>query len=130
MANDIFNLHRLGAIQPRPQGHANASPVFGRYPPRPGGIVAATHSIYVNATPRKSTERQPRAGLCRPHRIQELADLELEAVAVARQRLRRRENLRGGRAALTGAAVHLAAVGGERLGARGRLVPAVGGFVW
>src|SRR5258708_38571876 len=85
MANDIFNLHRLGAIQPRPQGHANASPVFGRYPPRPGGIVAATHSIYVNATPRKSTERQPRAGLCRPHRIQELADLELEAGGVAPQ---------------------------------------------
>jgi len=30
----------------------------------------------------------------RPHRAQELADLELEAVGIARQRLRRRQHLR------------------------------------
>jgi hypothetical protein len=39
------------------------------------------------------------------YRVEELADLKLEAVAVAGQRLRRREDLRGGAAAAVGASV-------------------------
>ena len=46
-----------------------------------------------------------------PDRIEELADLELEAVAFARQRLRRRKNLRGSRTGFAGAALHVADVG-------------------
>src|SRR5882672_9754946 len=43
----------------------------------------------------------------RPYRIEELADFELETVALTRQRPRRRMNLRGGRSGIAGAALHI-----------------------
>src|SRR5829696_6334262 len=51
----------------------------------------------------------------RPHRIEEPADLELEAVGIARQRLRCSKYLRGRRAGFAGAALHVANVGGHLL---------------
>ena len=81
-----------------------------------------------------------RAGRCRPHRrevehqaarteFEEFADLELEAVAVAGQRLRRRMNLRRGRAGLGGAALHVGDVGGDLLGALRGLLDVAGDFL-
>src|SRR6266704_1866253 len=52
-----------------------------------------------------------------PHRVEELADFQLEAVAVAGQRLRRGENLRRGRSGFAGATLHIGDVGGDLLGA-------------
>src|ERR1700682_2867865 len=57
-----------------------------------------------------------------PNRTEEFADLELEAAAVAGQRLRRGEHWRGGRAGLAGAALHVGDVGGDLLGAVGCLL--------
>jgi hypothetical protein len=51
----------------------------------------------------------------RPYRIQELVDLELEAVAVARQRLRRRQHLRRGLPGLSGATLYIDDVRGDLL---------------
>ena len=51
----------------------------------------------------------------RAHRIEEFADLELQPVAVGRQRLRRRMNLRGGRSGLGRAVLHVGDVGGDLL---------------
>src|SRR5450755_3301313 len=65
----------------------------------------------------------------RPHRIEEFADFELEAVAVAGQRLRRRENLRRGRSGLAGAALHVGDVGGDLLGALGGLLDVAGNLL-
>src|SRR5438034_9106752 len=62
----------------------------------------------------------------RPDRIEELADFELEPVAVAGQRLCRRENLRGGRAGLTGAALDVGDVGGDLLGSLRGLLDVAG----
>ena len=45
-----------------------------------------------------------------PHGIQELAEFQLEPIAVDGQRLCRRENLRGSRAGLAGAALHVSDV--------------------
>src|SRR3981081_1846705 len=60
-------------------------------------------------------ERRSRSG--RAHRVQELADLELEPVAVARQRWGRGQHLRGGRSGLAGTALHVGDIGGhDRLG--------------
>ena len=60
------------------------------------------------------------------HRIQEPADFELEAVAVAGQRLRRRQHLRRRRAGLAGAALHVGDVGRDLLGALRRLLHVAG----
>ena len=65
----------------------------------------------------------------RPYRVEELADLELEAVAVAGQRLRRREHLRGGRAGLAGAALHVGDIGRDLLGALRGLLHVAGNFL-
>jgi hypothetical protein len=51
--------------------------------------------------------------LRRPHRREELIDLALEVVAVARERLRRGEHLRGGRTGLAGAAIDVGDLGGD-----------------
>src|SRR6185369_10032964 len=50
----------------------------------------------------------------RPHRVEEPADLELEAVGVARQRLRRSKHLRGRRSGFAGAALHVANIGDRK----------------
>ena len=63
-----------------------------------------------------------------PDRVEEFADLELEPVAFARQRLRRRMNLRGGRSGLAGAALHVGDVGGDLLRARARRAGRCGRF--
>src|SRR5260370_7859851 len=65
--------------------------------------------------------RSARSG--RAHRVEELADLELEAIAVAGQSLRRGEYPRRGGAAPAGAAPHVAAVGGDLLSALGSPLP-------
>src|SRR5664279_3900425 len=64
-----------------------------------------------------------------PHRIEELADLELEPVAVAGQRLRCGKNLRRGRAGLAGAALHVGDVGRDLLGALGCLLHVAGNLL-
>jgi hypothetical protein len=64
-----------------------------------------------------------------PYGVEELADLELEAVAVAGQRLRRRENLRRGRSGFAGAALHVGDVGTDLLGALSRLLHVAGNFL-
>src|ERR1700733_9196924 len=69
------------------------------------------------------------AGSGRPDGTEELADLELEAVAVGRQRLGCRQNLRGGRTGLAGAALHIGDVGGNLLGALRRLLHVAGDFL-
>jgi hypothetical protein len=53
-----------------------------------------------------------------PDRVEEFADLELEPVALARQRFRRRMNLRRGRSGLGRAVLHVRDVGGDLLRAR------------
>jgi hypothetical protein len=86
-------------------------------------------SIRVNSTRGRIT------GFCRfvssggPYRIEELTDLELEALAVAGQRLCRQENLRGGRTGLAGAALHVGDVGGDLLGALRCLLHVAGNFL-
>src|SRR5712672_1509967 len=64
-----------------------------------------------------------------PHRIEELADLELEAIAVTGQRLRRREHLRRSRSGLARPALHVGDVGGNLLGAVSRLLHVAGNFL-
>src|SRR4051812_17050927 len=64
-----------------------------------------------------------------PDRIQKPADFELEAMAVARQRLRRREHLRGGGAGLAGTALHVRNVGGNLLGSAGGLLHVARNFL-
>src|SRR5712664_714330 len=92
----------------------------------PDRIVIGACSIRVNFSYRRFT------GVCRsalsggPHRVEELADFELEAIAVAGQRLCRGENLRRGRAGLAGAALHVGDVGGYLLGAVGGLLDVAG----
>ena len=57
------------------------------------------------------------------HRLEKLADLELEAAAVAGQHLRRGQHLRGRRAGLARAALHVGDVGRDLLRAvRGLLL--------
>ena len=63
------------------------------------------------------------------HRIEELADFELEAVAVAGQRLRRGEHLRRGRAGLAGAALHVGDVGRDLHGALSGLLHVAGNLL-
>src|SRR3979409_2473721 len=73
---------------------------------------------------------RPRSSISgRSHRVEELADFELEALAVAGQRLCRQENLRGGRTGLAGAALHVGDVGGDLLGAVSRLLDVAGNFL-
>src|SRR5882724_36288 len=72
---------------------------------------------------------RPAQGSGRAHRVEELVDLDLETVAVARQRLRGRENLGGGRAGFGGAALHVGDVGGDLLGAVGGLLHVAGNLL-
>src|SRR6266851_5582520 len=58
----------------------------------------------------------------RAHGVEESADLGLEAVRVARQRLRRGEHLRGCRSGFAGAALHVGDIGTHLLGALRRLL--------
>jgi hypothetical protein len=51
----------------------------------------------------------------RPHRVEELADFEFEAVGVAGKRLRGGEYLRGSRSGLAGATLHIGDVGRDLL---------------
>src|ERR1700687_3928149 len=62
-------------------------------------------------------------------RIEKLADFELEPVAVAGQRLCRRENLRRGQAGLAGAALHVGDVGRNLHRALRRLLNVTGNFL-
>src|SRR5882724_9598503 len=72
---------------------------------------------------------RPARGSGRAHRVEELVDLDLETVAVTRQRLCGRENLGGGRAGLGGTALHVGDVGGDLLGAVGGLLHVAGDFL-
>src|ERR1700688_4430326 len=65
----------------------------------------------------EATRTDPDRKSGRAHRVKELADLELEAVAVAGQRLRRRQHLRGGHAGVAGAALHVGDIGRDLHGA-------------
>src|SRR3954462_14749864 len=66
---------------------------------------------------RLRTEWPERSG--RPHRIEKPADLELEAIGITRQRLRRRKYLRGCRSGFAGATLHVGNVGRNLLGTLG-----------
>src|ERR1700682_6610567 len=78
----------------------------------------------------RPARQEPASALSgRPYRIEELADFELEAVTLARQRLRRRMNLRGGRSGLAGAALHVRDVRGGLRGAFGRMLDVAGYFL-
>src|SRR6266853_1088242 len=105
----IGSLKGQSAPADLPESNRNANAAGRRRPSRP------RHSSCLHGRGR-SRSRQP-AALRRPHRIQELADFELEAVAVAGERLGRGEHLRRGRTGLAGAALHVGDVGGDLLGA-------------
>src|SRR5665647_2304848 len=64
-----------------------------------------------------------------PYGGEELADLELETVAVAGKRLRRRQHLRRGRAGLAGAALHVGDVGRDLLRALRGLLHVAGNLL-
>ena len=63
------------------------------------------------------------------HRLEEFGDLELETVAVARQRLRRGENVRRGGLRLGRAALHVGDVGGDHLRPLRGLLHVAGDFL-
>src|ERR1035437_24650 len=65
----------------------------------------------------------------RPYRVEELADLELEPVAVAGQRLRCGKNLRRGRSGLAGAALNVGDVGTHLHRALGCLLHVAGNLL-
>ena len=65
----------------------------------------------------------------RRHRVQEFAQLELEAVAVAGQRLGRGKDLRRSRTRLGRATLHVGDVGGDLLGALRCLLHIAGDFL-
>src|SRR5674476_1288131 len=91
--------------------------------PRPSHAwLSPFHRTVQNAGP-------SRVSSGRPDRIEELAHLELEAVAVTGKRLRRRQYMRRGRARLAGAALHVGDVGGDLLGALGRLLHVTGNLL-
>ena len=102
--------------------------LFRRQTPPPGPVVQPGRISYAPLG-RNRRPARPAALSGRPHRIEELADFELEAVAVAGQRLRRGENLRRGRAGLAGAALHVGDVGGDLLGALRRLLHVAGNLL-
>src|SRR4051794_34369901 len=89
----------------------------------------ATQTNWRAARPANYPARWLNAGLGRPDRIQELANLGLEACAIAGQHLRRRQDLRGSRAGLARAALHVGDVGRHLLGALRRLLHVPGDFL-
>src|SRR5882762_11604461 len=99
---------------------------------RPRSLLSPDTGAWKTHGPR--AERRPRLGPGSllsggPHRVEELADFQLEAVAVAGQQLCRGENLRRGRSGLAGTALHVGDVRRDLLGALGGLLDVAGNLL-
>jgi len=90
-------------------------------------LLVLTRFLYANRSPLRWKTPWLRSGGA--DRGQEFGDFGPETAAIAGQRFRGREHLRGRRAGLGGAALHVGDVGGDLLGALRGLLHVAGDFL-